>query len=729
MFTPQTNYFIKPSSILLVACIFSFSVQAREIDFTLKATSSDTTKTAVNQQIGSNIEVNRDFKDIKNFTIVATESIDLVGDFNTVSGNLFDARIGNVVAETPVYAIPDYGTGMAQLDHTGKIIRSSINLKLDADEQGNVLLKDLSYNERLYSFDKKGDIKRYMIGFANKYEVSTTSFSVEQMQEGINVNAYKGREITITAYLIDKNDEWIGTNPVQQTIFIPDNQYTPTKKVANKTYFYAPESRFYEKSQVPYYEKYGKPLQLSAGESFASLATTFSEAQKPTWYKLNVTGTESPEVETSTRFSLDHFVELINSNGVPHPKPYQMNAFGQLDIDAWVRWFDAAFAAHGNDPVVFRSAVLGAFASDYTNPFGKQHKILFINNEIWNFWEKSGEKGLMFESWVRDAYARHQDQTGNDILPWHRRVYNYNDNIADIGRADAEEVIKGTYNELMFDSQGDFKNFKNWAGKYGSFSHEGMAEWGANLNDFGNYVNNLYCYNYVYDFIYHGLLFQRHPFPKKPVYVIWHDVEPLGDEFRQSNSWVKFKDKVYRIPTKQIVGPEIMFSVGAAVAFFNKPGNANLYVWSEAVWANKEEATMLYPVEAAVELTSSGEKPSSLPPGFVFYPAKPITFVNQAFDAFSIVKDHKTILENSEVEVADVKVNNNWVSDVNKYPYAAAYYRHPFVAYRKYKNELLVFAYAWYNHEVTETTFRTAEGKEYTVELKGCYPSIVKITE
>lgn len=691
---------------------------------------TDTTGAVSTKQVGSNIVVSKDFKAVDYYNIIATESIDLVGDFNTVSGNTFDARIGNVVAETQVYAIPEYGVGVVELDHTGKVVGTNLNLKLEKDAAGNTILKDLAFERRLYSFNEKGDIKRYMIGFANKYEVAATSFSTDQLRDGINVNAYKGREITITAYMTDKEIEWIGTNAVQQTIFIPDDTYQASKKVENKTYFYAPETRFYESSHVPYYDKYGKALNLSKGESFSTLATTKRETEQPSWYKLNVSGTESPQTETATKFSLDHFVELIKSNGVPHPKPYQKNAFGGLDTEAWIRWFDAAYAAHGSDPVIFRSAVLGAFASDYTNPFGKKYKILFINNEIWNFWEKTGEKGLMFESWVRDAYIRHQEQTGNDILPWHRRIYNYNDNIADIGRADAEEVIKGTYGDLMFDSEGDFKKFKNWSGKYGSITHEGMAEWGANLNDFGSYVNNLYCYNYVYDFIYHGLLYQSQPIPKKPVYVIWHDVEPLGEEFQQSNSWVKFKDKVFRVPSKQIVGPEIMFSVGAAVAFFNKPGNSNLYVWSEAIWANKEDAAMLYPVEDAMELTASGEKKSSLPTGFTFYPVKPVTFVNQAYDAFSIVKDHKTILENSVVEVADVKVSEKeWVSGMNKYPYAAAYYRHPFVAYRKYKNELLVFAYAWYNHEVTQTTFRTAEGKEYAIELKGCYPTIVKITE
>jgi|GEM_PF-2382446 hypothetical protein len=706
----------------LVASGNNISGHVREV-------STDTTDIVCNLQTGSTIEFGEDISNSDCIKLLANQYIDLVGDFNTVSGNTFDARIGNVVANTQVYAIPEYGTGVVEMDYTGKIVRTMLNLELVETQSGVYLLKDLAYNERLFSFDENGDSKRYLLGFSNKYEREATSFSVEQMRDGIDVTAYKGREITITAYMIDNFKPWIASNASQQTIFIPDANYEATKKVNNITYYYAPDTRVYKPSHIPYYDNYGKRLNLSEGEIFSSLATTYKENMNPSWHKLNVSGIKSPEFDNSIRFLMDHFVSYIRSNGVPHPKAYQVGPDGSLDTGAWIRWYDAAFAAHQFDIVTFRAGVLEAFAATYSNFLGKEYKTLFINNEIWNFWEKSGDKGQVFMNWVRSAYERHHELTGNNILPWFRRIYNYNANISDIGYANPDEVISGTYRDLTFDSGGDFEKFKNWGGKYGFMSASNALEWGANMNDFGQYVTNLYGYNYVYDFIYHGLLFQKHKIDKKPVFVIWHDVEPITQAFRQSNNWVKFNDRVYRVPTKQVVGPEIMFATGAAVAFFTPPSSeGGLMVWSEAVWSDAKDAEGLYPNFTAYELNSVGERRAVFDASRSMFPVKPVTFVNQAFDAFSIVKDHKEILENSEAIIADVRVGNNWFTDIEKYPYASAYNRRPFVAYREYKGELLVFAYAWYNHQNIETTFRTANGVEYTVEIKGCYPTIAKVT-
>jgi hypothetical protein len=722
-FTPSLSITV---FLLLSSSLISFGNNLRD---NLWEVSTDTTDIVCDLQTGSTIEFGEDISGSDCVELLANQYIDLVGDFNTVSGNTFDARIGNVVANTKVYAIPEYGTGVVEMDYTGKVVRTMLNLELVETENGIYKLKDLAYQTKLYSFDPTGDAKRYLIGFSNKYERVATSFSADQMRDGIDVTAYKGREITITAYMIDNFKEWVGSNAVQQTIFIPDVNYEATKKVNNITYYYAPDTRVYKPSHIPYYDSYGKRLNLSKGEIFSSLATTYKENLNPSWHKLNVSGIRSPEFDNSIRFLMDDFVKAINSNGVPHPVAYQVGPDGHLDVDAWIRWFDAAYAAHGYDLIVFRSGVLGAFASTYTNPFGSRYKTLFINNELWNFWESTGSKGQMFMNWVRSAYERHHQQTGNNILPWFRRIYNYTEDISDIGYANPDEVIAGTYRDLTFESGGDFEKFKNWGGKYGSMSASNALEWGANMNDFGRYVGNLYGYNYIYDIIYHGLLFQKHKIAKKPVFVIWHDVEPLTQQFRQSNKWVKFNDRVYRVPTKQVVGPEIMFATGAAVAFFTPPSSeGGLMVWSEAVWADAKDAEGLYPNLTAYELQSVGERRTVFDASRSMYPVKPVTFVNQAFDAFSIVKDHKEILENSEAIIADVRVDNNWFTDVEKYPYASAYNRRPFVAYREYKGELLVFAYAWYNHQNIETTFRTANGVEYTVEIKGCYPTIAKIS-
>lgn len=724
----QYHYFLRYLTILTL--LFSaLSVRSQIIPTVLPEIPETVIAALCKQDRGSTLTYSKNMGASECLEVVANQSIDLVGDFNSFAGSTFDGRIGNVVAETPVYAIPEYGVGFVELDYSGKVIRTILNLELTSNEQGEYFLKDAAYNSQLTGFDTKGNIKRYLIGFSNKYDREETSFSVDQMRDGINVTAYKGREITITAYLTDNEVEWIAANPVQQTIFIPNPNFQPSKTIDKTTYYYAPEGRFYKPAQTPYFDAYGKRLNLSKGETFATLTTTTVEDLNPSWHTLNVTGNRSPVLDNSIRFMGDHFVNFIRSNGVKHPETYQVGPDGELDIAAWEKWFDAALVAHGSDLEVFRSGVLEAFASTYSRLFGNSYKTIFVNNEIWNYWEKSGYKGHMFMTWVRDAYQNHHPSTGNNILPWYRRIYQHNSNVSDIGYADPLEVIEGTQRDLNFESGGEFGNFKDWQDRYGLMPADNSLEWGANSNDFGSYVKNLYDFHYVYDFIYNGLLFQKHNIPKKPIFVLWHDIEPLNFQFRQTNKWVKFNNRVYRIPSKQIVGPEIMFATGAAVAFFTPPSaEGGLMVWSEAVWAEPQDATALYPYFDVTELRREGDSPSTLQLSATMTPVKPVTFVNQAFDAYSIVKDHRELLENSEAVIADVKDGADWCSGVEQNPYAAAYFRRPFVAYREYKGELLVFAYAWYNHSNVNTTFRTANGQEYTIELNGCYPTIAKIT-
>ncbi|MFB0945438.1 MAG: hypothetical protein QMB24_04705, partial [Spirosomataceae bacterium] len=236
----QFNPFLSITvSLLLSSSLISFGNNLRD---NLREVSTDTTNIVCNLQTGSMIEFGEDISDSDCVELLANQYIDLVGDFNTVSGNTFDARIGNVVANTKVYAIPEYGTGVVEMDYTGKVVRTMLNLELIETENGVYKLKDLAYQTKLYSFDPTGDAKRYLIGFSNKYERVATSFSTDQMRDGIDVTAYKGREITITAYMINNFQAWIGANAVQQTIFIPDANYEATKKVNNITYYYAPDT-------------------------------------------------------------------------------------------------------------------------------------------------------------------------------------------------------------------------------------------------------------------------------------------------------------------------------------------------------------------------------------------------------------------------------------------------------------------------------------------------------
>lgn len=86
-------------------------------------------------------------------------------------------------------------------------------------------MKDLAFESKLRADNPQLYTKEYLIGYSDKYNPKAYAFSVEQLKNRINVNAYKGRKITITAYMHKNANVWEADNAFQQTIFIPDPNY------------------------------------------------------------------------------------------------------------------------------------------------------------------------------------------------------------------------------------------------------------------------------------------------------------------------------------------------------------------------------------------------------------------------------------------------------------------------------------------------------------------------
>lgn len=690
--------------------------------------SNDTTNVNCEKVYGNELKDARQvFKD-ECYEITATDAIDLTDGFDAQAGSSFDAKIGNIIGRINTYAIPKYGQGVVSLDYNGKVTETILNLEIVSDVNGDYWLRDLAYDSKLRISDTSPYVKRYLIGYSDKYNPLATTFSQEQMKQGININAYKGREITIMAFMQGKSYVWEAKGAYQQSIYVPDKNYQASKTVGNITYYYAPPTRIFKESQIHYFEEYIPKINLSNGDLLGILATTKNEETSPSWQEKNIFSKIGPDNQNKCIVYLgDHFVDNIPSNGVVHPGAYQRLEDGNLDLPAWNLWFDAALKAAGSMEQ-FRKNTIEAFVSTITRPFGTKHRVVFVNNEVWSYWEKGGYRGALFESWIKDAYTEHTRITGNEAVPWSKNIYNYKHIISDEGYGDPDKIMEGTYRDLTYNSGGNFENFKNWIGKYGTISASHKQEWGASMNDGGGYSNNFYNYELTYRYIYTGLMSQQHNYPKKTAYIHWHEVEPAYDEFIQTDKWVRFKDKTYRVPAKQIPGAETMFTLGAAAAFFNPAGKGGYVVWSDPLtWSNKEDATHIYPYVDLYEVRQNGDTKVKLGAGKYNYPVAPTTFINQVVDAYYIIKEHRTILENSIAKIADVNMDGIWYSGQDKYPFAAAYNKHPFVSYRRYGNEILVFAYAWYNHAVTNTTFRLDTGEVISVELKGCYPTIAKV--
>lgn len=651
----------------------------------------------------------------------------------------FSMSIENITPVVPpentlAYAFPPLNTGNAWLDANGNPTLVMIKLQLDLNTNGYVL-KDLAYNSSLAA-DTQNCMKKYSIGFTNKFDVST-AFLMSDLQNGINVNAYAGREITVTAFWhrIDNFD--LTNGAAQQTIYIPPlpNQNVGVYNENGTTVYEYPNNRvFTGQKKSPYFDDYINDLGLGD-----AIVTTEISRTDSSWEDLGLLTQHTIHVTKKMISVADDWL----TNDLEQPHPYNNNIqpqyivnnpdgslnFGASKQNEWNAWKQSKMNESGGTLEDFQNLVIAKFLATF-NPLSG-YRYVFINNEIKTFWDYD------MHDTVRSAIIQHISNAPSyhRIIGWAQSLISvpatfYMDTDGAWSSITGKPNVRvAAWNDLNYSSGGDFNNYYNWTGRNLTAEPSYKQNHGYNLIQNGGYINSLFEYYHVYTIMVEALLNKKHGINKQTVNTFFLEIETINS-FGMVNIFLRKQNKTYQTVSKLIVGSEIAYAVGAVNAFFNPSGM--IHVWQEALIRYNDYGDNIYPRLPdgnVFEVTSSGSIAVTLPTNNTgFVPANTVTPLNSLIDGIWAVFQNKTILDTTEVQLGEVLVNGSWKTGYDASPYVCAKGNYPVIAYRRSNNIVLVLIYQYSNHIIKDVTFRLITGEQKTVTLKGCFPKIIKYT-
>lgn len=533
--------------------------------------------------------------------------------------------------------------------------------------------------------------KQYTIGFA-RTDRPSTYFTAAQMQSGINVNAWHGREIVVlAAYIIDQYPFFIGTYKHQQ-IYIPNPAgHQATQQLHGGTYYHQPIGKSYGQTYntVRFFEYLTmpkKPADHIVGIQTMAKAERLSGDQ---YAKSGVLSKYASKGEDSSIFRGEDWLYSIG-----HPLSYHHT---QAE---WTAWWNSKVTGAGRSQSVFFPEVLAAFNAHFTNSVNprnnvqiKLHKYVLYNNESWRYWNED------FKSMVRQCIE----------------FYNAN--------APASKFSAWTACAIKAS-----RNYSNWQNAYTDYMQPNLAalqanksyfelaatnsyEWACKIQHIGQYINSPYD-GTMYLLIAEAMMISKFlDSSYSPVATTFRLVEALTSSMQLSQQFWRHKGVTYISFEKPIVSPHVAHATGSLAATYAK----GLDGWDDGIsYEDDADATyppLLYRLADGQYLTMNGD------------PAHNINPVNNC-DSFA--EGAAMVYESAEFlsvpqQLADVFHDGRWRTGAEVFPIGAMITGTPCVTYRKLNNRILISAYDAYTKTIRDIQVRI-ENQIYTVRLFGDNP-------
>lgn len=618
------------------------------------------------------------------------------------------------VPEVALYANPTYGVGTTRLGCNGTVEQTYMNLELN----GN-LLRDITWSSD-YNVPQNGYEKIYHIGWFDRNDTSTYWTKEQFGLQGVDISAYRGREITVFAIWRSQAEPWKIAVFEQQTIFIPKSNNLGTIIESGKVYHKFPHNRIWKQSSNAYFEEYINSI--NDNRMAVLQFSTYAESVLPKYQSMGMYGKYGNAGKRMQLVGDAIFTDYLQyGSGQPfekHPQAYNENLPPQYpDNNAWwADWlpnFKAYWGSQARQKVIDIFDLIDTTA-DYS----------FVNNELFGFWETDSE----FMSWVRDGYQYFiQKSGGKKIGAWlaSRAKFPRSSLFGDPSYFIPDTRTK-TYNDLVFNSGGNWNNYLAKPDKFLEVKPTTDLSYGTNVQQVGNYqyYPDLKAGTF-FALIVELMLFERHGMTSDVLPTWWHSIEL--SYYANSRAFKRYDNKTYYTGIKPEVGAETEYQIAAIVKFFNKNGLIDM--WSDPIVWSKEgdnPNSIPYPEFNVSERTCSGDIPASFPSSVYRVPfTRLVANVNNFMDALSLPVFSQYI--NYPVQAAEVYWNNTWRQNINMYPVACMEDKAPFVAYRRAPdNRALVFAWAYSNHQILNVGIKI-DNTDYTIRIEGCYPTIVEL--
>jgi len=541
--------------------------------------------------------------------------------------------------------------------------------------------------------------KRYFFSFNQS---ASQGYSAEQMQTGINVDGWKGKEVRVFMAYFPTTGELSYLSPTSQQIYIGGVQSTDS--FAGGTYYYRhPQQLIVDSDRVPRWNEY--------------ITTDFNI---PTGKYVVIDAKNQEEVSTTTSYGdLGVFSRLSSTPGkkylfvgddwltdIGHPAAYAGGDFAS--------WWSNYKAARGG-LAGGTAGIKAQFADRVTNraaSIGATY--IMINNELWSYWDEE------FGNVIKQCYDQHHAASSAILSAWTDNLVAPEFNL-DKARAYQDYIDTRPYEQFAADNTRFFKLTPSTNYKYS-----------LDVNQIGSYFTDRNPNNLA-KLIGQALMSNKYNLPHKNIATIWNVVETLKQPLFFYQELYQGRPILSR--TKDFVSPHLLRNYAAAACFFGD----GVHMWHNGYTISNDAEHYFEPSRYV-----NGE-------GQLYYMDVP--FVNGEPGDYKVVSPlapnnavpwskennidwlingvwavyKNPIFADINAKVAEVSLDGGatWRTGESAFVIGAAVDNEPFAAFKQVGTEYLVFAIDFDGTTVKDIKVRM-EGVVKDIRLMGDNVSIVK---
>lgn len=531
--------------------------------------------------------------------------------------------------------------------------------------------------------------KKYYLGTGG---VGVNTFSVSQMQTGINVNAYRGKEISIQAAYsaIGYNDLKL-EQAKHMEIYIPsiDNTYA----YSGGTYYEHHPSRTWDK-YVHNFNSYTTKANLKIPSSHLITIDTQNEAER-------TTGTSYQSAGVHSKFATDNAYKyfFVGDNWLTdysgHPAAYTGG-----DWNTW--WANYKNTQGGLENA--RAAIRALFDAHVIQPF-KNYDYVFLNNELKYYWSNE------FKDIIKLCYEDWKVKSNGKLAAWYDTIF----------PIPVTPNKTNAWNDWNY--SGTINNFNPiWV----QVNKPGSLEYALGINQIGEYYLSPNIDRTLYKTIVGGLFAEKFNIPQKTISSTWRTVEALTETYSPMKFFDQWNGRTLEGYDKPTASGHLLRNMAAASCFFAK----GFHAWDDG-FSVSTTATAYYPNSGSgsgnVFLDGAKE---GIPAGNPVKTNVPTRNVDSYIDGAWSVYQNADFLA-ATIQFADVLDGSTWRTGADAFVVGAWQDKKPFVAYRRVGNSYLVFAYTAYSTTVQDVQIRVRDSNNNlvtkTIQLKGDNVTIVKL--
>jgi hypothetical protein len=596
---------------------------------------------------------------------------DLAADFNFNGDRAYQPEVAYFQGQYPQYVF-----------HNGRYFKSKVPVPVNTPPPNANFWEEVTVT------------KSYSVGLRKPNGIP--EFTLAQGKSGVNIDAYRGSEITVLGqYICDQYPSYVFNWKCQQ-LYIPEPNFISIYEYKGAKYYEKPPLKSFDKNNwIHRFQDYVRLPNMPSDYIISIQSYNEPERiQRNQYQKASVHSRLSNSSNFSTCFLSDDPFYLLG-----HPVAYKHTPA------QWLAWKNQKLTDHSGLEG-FRTAVVNHFVEIFNGISTENGRrrldcdYIMINNEVGGYWD-TDFKGIM-----KSVYNRlNQLSPTTTIAAWNASILQLN--------------LPDNYQAAFADyQQPNITALKSNAQAF-SVAADSSYEWALRGQQIGQYFLGPLFPLMTYQVLAEGMMYEKFLDQSfyKPFATTWRLHESHPYTFPNTQLQRMFKGERLVTFDKIPVSPHLCRNMGGASCYTAKGFDS----WDDGKSFTKGPTDFTYPYfnygPGWKQLHLEGNPADNV---------HPVNNVDSFVDGAWCMEQNWNMLP-YPTQLAEVLHNNLWRSGAEVFPIGAYVTGTPCVLYKKATNgKLWVLAYDCYNRIIKDVQIKI-EGVVRTIQIKADKISFLEV--